>query len=461
MDLQRAADSDRVHAVRVRNATGLRHQIYLMLLITDLLCIGLAFGTSTLGPLLDLHFPSWEGLAIATLGLYTGLAVNGGAYSLEALRSPRVGLRRAVGALTFTFIIILILVYFLRADTGLSRSLFAAVVLLSCALLAISRKLVSAAVQRRTGGAFVSEVLILDDTLPIADSESIPQIDAKAADLKPNLRDPMMLHRFAKALAGVDRVIIACKPEDKARWAMVLKGANLRGEVVAPEYDAVGAIGVASVGQCTTLVVATGPLSMQNRAIKRALDLLICVPLLAALAPLLVLTALAVKLDSAGPILFRQKRVGRGNALFEIYKFRSMRSDRLDSAGNTSASRDDDRITRVGKIIRRTSIDELPQLLNVLLGSMSIVGPRPHALGSLAGERLFWEVDERYWHRHALKPGITGLAQVRGFRGATHRTDDLTRRLQADLEYISGWSVWRDVGIILSTAKVIVHKNAY
>jgi lipopolysaccharide/colanic/teichoic acid biosynthesis glycosyltransferase len=185
------------------------------------------------------------------------------------------------------------------------------------------------------------------------------------------------------------------------------------------------------------------------------------VPALIVLLPVFVLTAALIKLDSRGPVFFRQQRVGRGNALFEVYKFRSMHTDRGDAAGSVSASRDDDRITRVGRFIRATSVDELPQLLNVLFGSMSIVGPRPHALGSLAGQQLFWEVDERYWHRHALKPGITGLAQVRGFRGATHRRDDLTRRLQADLEYIVGWSVWRDFAILVSTARVVVHKNAF
>jgi lipopolysaccharide/colanic/teichoic acid biosynthesis glycosyltransferase len=97
----------------------------------------------------------------------------------------------------------------------------------------------------------------------------------------------------------------------------------------------------------------------------------------------------------------------------------------------------------------------------VLLGEMSLVGPRPHALGSLAGDELFWRVDRQYWHRHALKPGITGLAQVRGFRGATEHRRDIVNRLEADLEYLQGWSLMRDLGILAKTAKVLVHKNAY
>src|SRR3546814_9616762 len=115
--------------------------------------------------------------------------------------------------------------------------------------------------------------------------------------------------------------------------------------------------------------------------------------------------------------------MGRGNRIFRILKFRSMRVEATDANGARSASRDDDRITRVGKFIRATSIDELPQLINVLSGEMSLVGPRPHALGSTAGNELFWRVDRPYWHRHALKTGITGLAQIRGFRRATNTTD--------------------------------------
>jgi lipopolysaccharide/colanic/teichoic acid biosynthesis glycosyltransferase len=262
-------------------------------------------------------------------------------------------------------------------------------------------------------------------------------------------------------LKGADRVVIACRPEARPSWAMLLKGAGLHGEVMAADIDALGALSFGRMAGQTTLVVATGPLDLRNQMVKRLFDLVLTIPALVLLAPVLLLTAIAIKIDSKGPVLFRQKRIGRGNALFEIYKFRSMRVEATDETGTRSADPQDERMTRVGRFIRRSSLDELPQLFNVLMGSMSIVGPRPHALGSLAGQQLFWEVDERYWHRHALKPGITGLAQVRGYRGATRRQDDLTRRLQADLEYMSGWTIWRDIAIVIATARVIFHRNAY
>jgi lipopolysaccharide/colanic/teichoic acid biosynthesis glycosyltransferase len=138
-----------------------------------------------------------------------------------------------------------------------------------------------------------------------------------------------------------------------------------------------------------------------------------------------------------------------------------MYHDRSDQAGGKSTCKWDDRITPVGRVIRRTSIDELPQLINVLLGEMSMVGPRPHALGSTAGNALFWQASEQYWLRHALKPGITGLAQIRGYRGATQSVEDLDRRVRCDLEYLADWSLWKDVIILLKTFRVVIHKNAY
>jgi lipopolysaccharide/colanic/teichoic acid biosynthesis glycosyltransferase len=228
-----------------------------------------------------------------------------------------------------------------------------------------------------------------------------------------------------------------------------------------PEIAALGPLTTRQRGGVTTLVVSWGPLNRANRVKKRALDLAVTIPALILISPLLVIVALAIKLDSAGPVFFRQERMGRGNRIFRILKFRSMRVETTDANGARSASRDDDRITRVGKFIRATSIDELPQLINVLSGEMSLVGPRPHALGSTAGDELFWRVDRQYWHRHALKPGITGLAQIRGFRGATNTKRDILDRLESDLEYQHGWSLLRDVSILARTAQVLVHRNAY
>jgi lipopolysaccharide/colanic/teichoic acid biosynthesis glycosyltransferase len=118
-------------------------------------------------------------------------------------------------------------------------------------------------------------------------------------------------------------------------------------------------------------------------------------------------------------------------------------------------------VTRIGAFLRKTSIDELPQLFNVLKGDMSIVGPRPHAAAAKAGDSLYWEVDARYWERHCIKPGMTGLAQVRGHRGSTDHHQDLIDRLQSDLEYVSDWSIWRDLRIIVATLGVLVHHKAY
>jgi lipopolysaccharide/colanic/teichoic acid biosynthesis glycosyltransferase len=177
--------------------------------------------------------------------------------------------------------------------------------------------------------------------------------------------------------------------------------------------------------------------------------------------PVFVLVALAIKLEDGGPVLFVQRRMGRANRFFNMYKFRSMSVAGSDSDGTVSTARDDQRVTRIGALLRRTSIDEFPQLFNVLLGDMSLVGPRPHAIGSQAGDKLFWEVDRRYWQRHSLKPGMSGLAQVRGFRGATDTERDLEDRLQSDLEYVEGWTIMRDIKIIVQTLGVLVHERAY
>lgn len=254
-------------------------------------------------------------------------------------------------------------------------------------------------------------------------------------------------------------MIVSCTVERRAAWALVLKGTHIDGEVIDPSIVELGVLGTRRYGDTGSLIVSTSLLTLRSRIMKRSFDVVFALAALVILAPLLLVVAIVIKVEDGGPILFVQRRLGRGNQFFDILKFRSMTGG--DAAGTRSAGIGDERVTRVGRIMRKTSIDELPQLINVVRNDMSIVGPRPHALGSLAGERLFWEIDQRYWHRHALKPGLTGLAQVRGLRGATDSESDLIGRLQADLEYLDGWSIKRDILILFATLRVVVHARAF
>jgi lipopolysaccharide/colanic/teichoic acid biosynthesis glycosyltransferase len=175
----------------------------------------------------------------------------------------------------------------------------------------------------------------------------------------------------------------------------------------------------------------------------------------------MLLIALAVKIDSPGPVLFRQRRTGFNDRSFYVFKFRTMYADATDHEASRQVLAGDPRVTRVGRFLRRTSLDELPQLLNVLRGEMSFVGPRPHAPGTLAGNRRFDEVVANYAARHRVKPGLTGLAQVRGYRGPTPTERQILLRVESDLEYIGRWSLWLDFLIILRTLLVVVRmRNA-
>ena len=210
------------------------------------------------------------------------------------------------------------------------------------------------------------------------------------------------------------------------------------------------------------LRVAERPISGWASVLKRAEDLLIGGIALVLCAIPMALIALAIRLDSPGPVLFRQKRTGFNNGEFEMLKFRTMHHHMAEYSIRRQTTRNDPRVTRVGALLRRTSLDELPQIFNVLRGNMSIVGPRPHAPGTRAGSRPFEQVVDRYAARHRVKPGLTGLAQVRGFRGETRTEDKLIRRVESDLEYIDTWSLWLDFVIMLRTLVIVLRmQNAY
>ena len=196
--------------------------------------------------------------------------------------------------------------------------------------------------------------------------------------------------------------------------------------------------------------------------VKRAEDIILAAMVLPLALIIMLLIALWIYIDSPGPVLFRQRRIGLGGREFEVLKFRTMRAGSADGASCRQATRGDPRVTRAGTWLRRFSLDELPQLINVLRGEMSLVGPRPHAPGTCAGGRPFEQVVAVYPARHRMPPGMTGLAQVRGWRGETETEEKLVYRVQSDLEYIAKWSLWLDVKIIVRTLLVIViARNAY
>lgn len=212
------------------------------------------------------------------------------------------------------------------------------------------------------------------------------------------------------------------------------------------------------LGNSVCVEVQRGPLTPMEYAAKRCIDVVAAGTGLLVLLPLLAVVAITIKLDSPGPVLFRQRRCGFNGRCFQIYKFRTM-SVLEDGPMITQAQCADSRVTPLGKWLRRTSIDELPQLLNVLQGSMSLVGPRPHAL---AHDTHFDKVVRNYAFRHRVKPGLTGWAQVNGCRGPTPTPRDIERRVEHDLWYIDNWSLGLDLAILLQTiVEVMRSRNAY
>jgi exopolysaccharide biosynthesis polyprenyl glycosylphosphotransferase len=394
------------------------------------------------------------------LPLFLTIALHNSTYSLSSLTDWRSASTRMAAAMLIAAALLNFLAFFVKLNALFSRVVFVlgfavAVGLMTAARWAVARWI------RRHWGPNPLNVLQIDAGGPPMRIAYAYRVDASEHGLVPTLDDPHALDRLARYLQNMDQVIVNCPTDMRAAWARVLKGSGVHAEVASAGLHEIGALGVERRGEVSTLLVSTGQLGMRARVAKRLFDIGVSLFALVVLSPVLLIAAVLIKLEDGGPVLFRQRRLGQGNRFFDIYKLRTMRHERGDADGRRSTGRDDERVTRVGRFLRRSSIDELPQLVNVLRGEMSIVGPRPHALGSQAGDKLFWQVDERYWQRHTLRPGITGLAQVRGFRGATETETDLSSRLQADLEYLAGWNIWRDVQIIFATFRVLRHDRAF
>jgi len=225
---------------------------------------------------------------------------------------------------------------------------------------------------------------------------------------------------------------------------------------LAPDYR------VHLLGQLPVLTLWQRPFRDINRFIKRGEDLLIAGTAIVLLSPLLLLTALLVRLSSPGPIFFVQPRVGFNNELIKVLKFRTMYADRADLNAEQTTTANDPRVTPIGRVLRRLSLDELPQLFNVIRGDMSLVGPRPHATHMKVGDRYYQDAVRGYAGRHRVKPGITGLAQVKGVRGEIRTIDRAKLRVEYDTKYIEGWSLGMDLWILAATFRAVIwDRDAY
>lgn len=437
-----------------------RIQLFVAMLLVDLVAIAASFvlaGGIYRG---EWPLPFAVSMAYAFVPIFAVIALYQRCYSLEALDNLRYSIVRLFTALVISAILCMVMIFYAKAAAAFSRVMLSLALIIGFVLMSGFRMILHR-ILRRFYGKSVSSILIVDDGGPPVDIPGAVTVSAEEFDLHNARFDPSSLDRIGRLMRGVDRVVVSCDIERRLAWTGIMRSAGIRGDVVSEALEKLGAIALRREHGQSFLVVSTGPLALRARLIKRVMDLALTVPALIVLSPIMLLVALLIKMEDGGPVFFVQKRMGHGNIMFDMYKFRSMRLDTLDGKGARSTSRSDERVTKVGRFIRRTSIDELPQLINVIKSEMSIVGPRPHALGSQAENRLFWEIDDNYWHRHALKPGLTGLAQIRGHRGATERESHLVDRLDADLEYIRTWSLAQDLKILFMTAKVIVHPNAY
>jgi len=285
--------------------------------------------------------------------------------------------------------------------------------------------------------------------------------EESAGENRPHAGNLSQLVKLAKS-GGVDMIFITfpMRAEERIRQYLRELGDTTASVYIVPDFFVFQMLHARwnQIDGLPVVSVFETPISGIDGVLKRGFDLVVGAAALALLAPLMLACVIAIKLTSPGPIFFRQKRYGLSGEEIRVWKFRSMRVCE-DGPQVTQAGRDDDRVTPVGRLLRKTSLDELPQLFNVLDGSMSLVGPRPHAT---AHNEQYRSLIDGYMLRHKVKPGITGLAQVNGWRGETETLEKMERRIEFDHRYIREWSLWMDVKILIKTALVVLRQeNAY
>jgi Undecaprenyl-phosphate glucose phosphotransferase len=396
-------------------------------------------------------------------------------YQVGIMRSLIVQGLRMTAAWTVLFMLALVVFFFLKIGDQVSRFWLAAYFVIGLILLLLDRLVLtvivrkltrSGRIERRTaivggaesGAALIRALEAQRDTGLRVCGVFDDRGDDRSPDLVagyPKLGTVDDLVEFARR-TRLDLVIFTLPISAETRLLQMLRklwvlpidirlSAHMSKLKFRPRsYSYIGAVPV--------LDVFDRPIADWDIVMKWFFDKIVGLLALVMLSPLMLITAVAIKLDSRGPVFFRQKRYGFNNELIEVFKFRSMYADKADASASKLVTRDDPRVTRVGRFIRKTSIDELPQLFNVVFaGNLSLVGPRPHAVHAKAEDRFYDEVVDGYFARHKVKPGITGWAQVNGWRGETDTEDKIQRRVEHDIFYIENWSVLFDLFILIKT----------
>ncbi|MGQ0458012.1 MAG: undecaprenyl-phosphate glucose phosphotransferase [Hyphomicrobium sp.] len=415
--------------------------------------------------------PFFPYLALAIgLGVTVSLVFDQmGLYGETTLASRVIGFGKVWGGLATSILILLGVLYLLKISDDFSRGwMLLWFVITALAIVVVRARSLAWVEKKREAGALRDRVALIGTSSLVADVQqelrrTCPHSFISGTYVIARDRaDCDALSSLSAALAAseFDRVVI-CLPLEMTNdiRATVKRLGRYSAELLlcsdTNEYP-VHAIGSRCVGQTRMDIINTVPLATRSMVVKSTVDYLVAALAVVALAPLFLVVAAAIKLDSAGPVFFRQRRYGFNNRVFRIYKFRTMHVEE-DGAVVRQAEKRDARVTRVGWLLRRTSLDELPQLLNVLVGDMSLVGPRPHAI---AHDDDFETHLDSFSLRRRVRPGLTGWAQVNGFRGETRTTEDVRQRMQYDLYYIDNWSIWFDLEILVRTL-VVFSKGAY
>ncbi len=423
---------------------------------------------------------------IGTVSLGVPILMQGsGTYSLAALLNPFRHLARLIGTWSLVFCVVALLLFALKTGADVSRAWFSTWAL-SGLMLFIAGRFLFAAVMRHLNqnGAFNRRAVLVGGG-PHAESvvatlensydtgvSLVGIFDDRNDDRSPDETRGMKklgtipdLIDFVRS-TRVDTLIITFPVTAEDRLMAILhqlwilpvdirlsaQGQKLRYRPRAYSY----------IGNLALLDLFDRPLGDWGPLFKSIEDKVIATLALVLLSPVFAAVALAVKLDSKGPVFFRQKRYGFNNELIEVYKFRSMFADKSDADARKLVTKGDARVTRVGHFIRKTSLDELPQLFNVLRGELSLVGPRPHATQASAAGSLYESVVDGYFARHKVKPGMTGWAQINGWRGETDTEAKIERRVEHDLYYIENWSLTFDLYILARTPLALLKtESAY